>query len=130
MSTIKGTKGNDYIIGSELPETIKGGKGNDVLDGRGGADILKGGKGADTFLFRADQTGVPTVLDFKPGKDRIIVDVGDNQVPGYGDGLLTVYDLENSIEGAFFPTVVSAVTPLAYIVNQTPLIGNDDLISI
>lgn len=84
MTTIKGTKGNDYLIGTVADDAIRGGKGKDIIDGRGGADYLNGGKGADTFLLRWDQTDVDFIFGFEPGKDRIVVDVPDGIIPAYG----------------------------------------------
>lgn len=71
---IKGTKGNDTLTGTEGFDKISGGRGSDVLQGDGGADILKGGKGADFFVL-SDPAAVVTILDFQPGKDRIIIDI-------------------------------------------------------
>lgn len=71
---IKGTKKADLLAGSAGEDTISGGKGKDVLIGAGSADILKGGKGADFFVL-SDPAAVVTILDFQPGKDRIIIDI-------------------------------------------------------
>lgn len=78
MTTIKGTKGKDYLVGGNDGDTIKGGKGADVLDGRDGADWLKGGKGRDIFVFDAAFTDVDTIADFQPDRDRIVTDLDPN----------------------------------------------------
>jgi Ca2+-binding RTX toxin-like protein len=79
---IKGTKGNDYLAGTDADDIVKGGKGDDVIDGSIGNDLLTGGKGRDTFIIRADQ-GLDIIADFQTGTDRIYIDD-----PLIGGGLL------------------------------------------
>jgi len=50
--TIRGSTGEDLIIGNKGPETIQGGSENDLLDGRGGRDRLNGGDGTDACADR------------------------------------------------------------------------------
>ena len=92
-----GSRGNDTLIGTDLPEAINGKNGRDLLLGLGGNDTLKGGNGRDTldggagndrltggkgndrltggdgrdvFIFR-DAFGDDVVTDFTPGVDRL-----------------------------------------------------------
>ena len=51
---IRGTSGNDMLIGTTGDDIIRGFAGNDVLDGRGGTNILDGGTGDDTFILEYD----------------------------------------------------------------------------
>jgi serralysin len=46
---MRGGKGNDTIVGTEVMEQIDGGSGNDTLRGGAGNDILIGGAGNDTL---------------------------------------------------------------------------------
>ena len=54
---MKGSKGNDYLIGGAGNDKISGMKGDDILDGGMGNDKLKGGKGSDIYIL-------------SPGKDK------------------------------------------------------------
>ncbi|MGH3094180.1 MAG: calcium-binding protein [Gaiellaceae bacterium] len=47
--TIRGTSGDDVLVGTPRPEVICGRGGRDVLLGRGGADVLIGGWGRDVL---------------------------------------------------------------------------------
>ncbi|PPC75908.1 hypothetical protein C4K68_18110, partial [Pokkaliibacter plantistimulans] len=52
--TIKGTRGDDIIIGGSGSDTLEGGDGNDTLTGGAGSstvDTLIGGNGDDTFVY-------------------------------------------------------------------------------
>lgn len=89
--TIKGTKGDDVLTGTIDADTIKGGKGRDIIDGRGGDDALKGGKGADIFVLSTDYDGVANISDFKPGVDKIVVDVNPVFDGGFREAYLTQY---------------------------------------
>lgn len=71
---IRGTKNNDNLVGTDGFDKITGGRGSDVLDSNGGFDHLKGGKGADVFIL-SDPASVVTILDFQPGKDRVVIDI-------------------------------------------------------
>lgn len=71
---IKGTKNNDHLTGTDGFDKIVGGRGSDVLEGNGGFDHLKGGKGSDLFIL-SDAASVVSILDFQPGKDRIVIDI-------------------------------------------------------
>jgi Ca2+-binding RTX toxin-like protein len=86
-----GGEGNDIAIGSgsdkpllargELGDDILlGGSSDDVLNGGGGSDRLLGGAGANQFVFSSGQPfatedlGIDTIVDFKPGTDKISLD--------------------------------------------------------
>lgn len=50
MSTIFGTSGDDYLLGSGLDADIVGGSGNDTLVGGHGNDTLSGSLGSDQLF--------------------------------------------------------------------------------
>ena len=79
MNRIKGTSGNDYLVGTNGKDEIKGGKGRDFIDGRGGDDLLIGGKGRDVFFIDDITADRDRILDFQQGKDVIMIniDVGE-----------------------------------------------------
>jgi Ca2+-binding RTX toxin-like protein len=79
-----GGGGADDLYGESGRDRLKGGKGEDYLDGGNGrdkltggddADSLHGGGGNDRFVVAGVDQSTPdapdTILDFKPGKDRI-----------------------------------------------------------
>lgn len=77
-----GGKGKDDLDGGHGRDKLYGGKGRDELDGDHGDDVLYGGKGADRFVFD-ENDGRDTIKDFKPGTDRIEIDV--DAINGFGD---------------------------------------------
>jgi Ca2+-binding RTX toxin-like protein len=44
---VRGTSGNDVLVGNDGPNWLAGGLGNDILEGRRGNDVLEGWDGAD-----------------------------------------------------------------------------------
>ena len=69
-STIKGTPGDDNLLGTTANDTINGYAGNDVLDGAGGADTMTGGTGNDKYYVnQADDVVVEADGE---GKDRVL----------------------------------------------------------
>ena len=66
--TVNGGGGNDRLEGGAGNDTLNGGQGNDVLVGGEGRDDLRGNAGEDTFVFRANEVGGDTVLDFAAGE--------------------------------------------------------------
>lgn len=58
-SMIRGTSGNDTLIGSAFSEYVWGDAGNDLLDGQAGADRLIGGLGNDSYVV----DGLDTVVE-------------------------------------------------------------------
>lgn len=65
MATIKGTSGDDFLLGTEFRDRINGRGGNDKLEGLSGDDILRGGSGDDN-------------LDGGLGKDTLIGGTGSD----------------------------------------------------
>ena len=45
--TIKGTDGDDHLVGTAGPDVIRGYQGNDTIEGLGGDDVLCGNRGDD-----------------------------------------------------------------------------------
>jgi Tol biopolymer transport system component len=87
--TIRGTIGNDHLIGTPGPDVICGLAGNDIisglggndrLDGAAGNDQLNGGPGVDTLIGGAGndwfnaKDGAADKLNGGPGVDRALVD--------------------------------------------------------
>ena len=62
--TIRGTNGDDLIIGSAGPDNIRAGNGNDVVCARGGADTIDGGNGDDNLIGDRGDTD--------PGPDEVL----------------------------------------------------------
>lgn len=73
-----GRGGNDRLLGGRGDDILSGGNGDDFLVGDKGNDEMTGGAGADTFLFRAGY-GHDTVMDFKAGGDRDIIEVAKSE---------------------------------------------------
>jgi Ca2+-binding RTX toxin-like protein len=65
------TADNLDLHGISPGEQLIGGAGNDRLIGSQSGDYLKGGGGADSFVFGGPQIGHDTIMDFKPGVDRL-----------------------------------------------------------
>ena len=106
MTTIKGTKEADYLVGGNDADTLKGGRGADVINGAGGDDNLIGGKGRDFFII--DNTdSLDTIRDFESGKDRImfifdepigVAHIDDDlYVVTAGNPMMPVVHLEDSV---------------------------------
>lgn len=63
--------GDDVFVASgESADRVSGGGGDDTMRSGGGADVLAGGTGDDLFLFAAGD-GQDTIVDFRPGADRL-----------------------------------------------------------
>lgn len=54
---IRGYAGNDALIGNSGADYLNGGAGNDLLNGGAGKDVLVGGAGNDTFKFASGDSG-------------------------------------------------------------------------
>jgi hypothetical protein len=68
-----GYKGDDYLDGGPGDDYVFAGSGNDTIIVGPGADILKAGTGSDKFLLKTRNGDTPTILNFKPKQDRLIV---------------------------------------------------------
>jgi Ca2+-binding RTX toxin-like protein len=78
---ILGGNGADQIWGGSGADRIHGGNGNDIISSGAGADTIWGGTGRDTFVYGYNpgssemsydaQGGIDTILDFRPGADKI-----------------------------------------------------------
>ncbi len=92
---IKGSAGDDSLVGYESADTITGQNGNDYLYGHGGNDTLLGGNGNDILMGEAgDDT-----LDGGAGTDRLIGGVGsDTYLFGRGYGQDTIDNTSVSTE--------------------------------
>lgn len=110
MAVIKGTTGNDRLVGTSAYDTISGDFGDDVIDGGGGNDKMAGGYGNDTFIGGegADQmdggAGVD-VVDYSGSSEGVKVFLGVGR--GYGgqaDGD-TLISIENVIGSQYRDTV-------------------------
>lgn len=62
-NTLRGLSGRDHLLGDA---------GNDILIGGLGDDRLAGGADADIFVFKEDDFGQDTIVDFQDGIDAIL----------------------------------------------------------
>jgi hypothetical protein len=91
MAIIKGTSGNDTLVGTQFADILLGFAGNDLLLGKGGNDLLDGGKGIDT-------------LNGGAGNDTYIIDnINDFIIEAVNGGYDTVkssqsYTLTSNLE--------------------------------
>jgi Ca2+-binding RTX toxin-like protein len=56
VEVIRGTAGDDTLIGDASNETLFGGAGDDSIVGNGGADLLAGGSGTDSLVGNSNDT--------------------------------------------------------------------------
>ena len=90
-----GADGNDTISGFDGDDALFGGKGSDSIAGGAGRDTLSGGDDADVFVFasRDDslvaREGRDTILDFKPGSDKIDLSLIDAVTTDTGETAFT-----------------------------------------
>ncbi len=68
-----GKAGGDSLRGDDGADRLYGGAGNDVLTGGAGCDTLRGGGGADTFVLEAVANQADRIVDFEPGRDRLVI---------------------------------------------------------
>ena len=74
--TIKGTGGNDVLVGTSGPDVICGFGGNDRINGSGGDDIIYGGPGNDTIIGG----GGSDSLHGNSGNDKFIAKDGQRDL--------------------------------------------------
>lgn len=86
---LRGEGGDDRIRGGDGADRLRGGDGRHVLVGGDGGDTLSGGDGPDLFVFAAASqsrgAGRDAILDFRPGRDRVVVDGIDADTGLAGD---------------------------------------------
>lgn len=76
--TVRGTPGDDELVGTWRRDVICGGGGDDVLRGLGGDDLLIGGLGDDTLVGG----GGDDLLQGGWGQDELDARLGDDRVEG------------------------------------------------
>ena len=79
MARLRGTSGDDRLIGADVDDTIWGGIGNDDLQGYGGDDAIDGGRGDDRLQGGDGQN----FLRGRAGNDELAA-------TGWDDGALNV----------------------------------------
>ncbi len=76
---VRAHRGDDTVVGSDMPDFIHGGPGDDRIDGGPGDDTINGGPGADTIFGG-------------PGFDTIIDTDGDDTIDVGPDGGVVLSD--------------------------------------
>lgn len=85
-NTIFGSQGNDNIVGTPKRDNLLGGPGNDRIRGLGGRDFIRGGSGNDT-IFGGQGSDV---IFGEKGNDTIYGGRGNDFISG-GNGRDTIY---------------------------------------
>jgi Ca2+-binding RTX toxin-like protein len=84
-TVVRGTDGDDRLVGNADRNYLQAYAGNDVLDGRAGSDILKGGPGRDRLIGGASYD----FINGQKGDDRLIGDRGPDYLDaGQGDDIV------------------------------------------
>lgn len=89
VENIKGSIGNDLIVGDDKNNTLNGNAGNDILNGQEGDDHLIGASGEDTFVFNNNDGrnglshGQDMISDFDIEDD--LIDLSDTEVRNFND---------------------------------------------
>ena len=99
---IRGTSGNDELLGTEGDDSFDAEAGDDILRGREGNDFYLGGTGSDRFVFTA---GADFVGDFDLGDDAVVLlDLGVSSfaqvqpfLQQWGPNAAVVFDANTSI---------------------------------
>ena len=76
-TSLTGSTGDDWVVGTAAGESLAGAGGNDFLQGDAGNDSLSGGAGSDFFDFTTvlnGTTNVDTITDFNRADDFIRLD--------------------------------------------------------
>jgi acid phosphatase type 7 len=86
--TIRGTGGNDRLLGTSKKDVICGLGGNDTIRGRGGNDVLRGGAGKDRIYGGKGRDRLygdagNDILRGQSGNDRVVGGRGRDRL--YGD---------------------------------------------
>ena len=123
MAAIKGTNGNDWLVGTSTDDTFIGsngadyisdGGGNDVLLGNAGNDVLSGGSGSDTFAFAipySSTNSADVITDFEVGVDVLHFDKFGWQSASMNDLALSQVGSDTVISYGYGETVtLSGVT--------------------
>ncbi|PHM48659.1 M10 family metallopeptidase C-terminal domain-containing protein [Xenorhabdus miraniensis] len=70
-----GGRGNDIIIGNNVPKNLEGTAGNNILYSGFGGGTIRGGTGKNTFVYLSGNQSIDssydTILDFESGKDKV-----------------------------------------------------------
>jgi Ca2+-binding RTX toxin-like protein len=97
---INGTKGNDFLVGTNSDDQIFAFDGDDIVLGRAGNDQIFGGNGRDLIIASLGDDVVEgeagndqifggsgnDILNGGDGIDRILGDIGNDDINGGGDG--------------------------------------------
>lgn len=119
--TLRGSIGNDNLVGTRAADTIdgglgndniRGGAGNDVLRGGAGADMLRGGDGNDTITASSDASDASgDRLSGDAGNDRITGSrFSDNIDGGSGEDVIDAGNGDDVIYGDTNPDSITAGT--------------------
>ena len=111
--TLRGTAGDDELIGTRSADVICGLGGNDKIQGLGGNDVIYGGEGHDFILGGKGQDAI----DAGPGSDLVLGDNGRDVIAG-GAG-------EDVLEGGAGADRIIADDGEADVVDGGP--GDDDV---
>ena len=71
IEELRGSHGNDVLLGDSRDNWLRGRSGDDEIRGRGGDDHLRGEQGADLFVFERGH-GEDYIADFSDGEDLIM----------------------------------------------------------
>lgn len=88
IDSVKGTPGNDELVGDANDETMSGGDGDDLINGGGGNDTLSGDAGVDTVSYAKAGVGVHVDLRITGPQDT-------------GAGVDTLSGFENVLGSGF-----------------------------
>jgi Ca2+-binding RTX toxin-like protein len=124
-ASMRGTEGNDSLVGFNTNDVIDGLDGNDTINGRGGDDVLHGGAGNDA-LRGGDGNDV---LDGGTGNDSLEDWSGSNTyLFGRGDGKDTLAEMNWSVSSdslKFKEGVSAADVIVRRAVSAWPIAGGD-----
>ena len=70
IEELRGSHGNDVLLGDSGRNWLRGRSGDDLIEGRGGNDDLRGEQGDDVFVFERGH-GEDYIGDFSDGEDLI-----------------------------------------------------------